>query len=78
MGEQFMSMELNKYKEKIVDVITNEITWRDYTAEEIAKVDAAEIELAKRNAEAEAKAAEKTALLNRLGITEAEAQLLLN
>ena len=66
------------YKEKIVNVETGEETWRDYTDAEIAQVEAAQAEVAQRQAEAEAKAAEKAALLDRLGITEAEAKLLLS
>ena len=60
---------------------TNEIVEREMNAEELAqwKADvayyAAKAELAK--AEAEAKATQKAALLNRLGITEEEAKLLL-
>ena len=65
------------YKEKIVNVETGEVTWRDFTAEEIAKVEAAQAEAVKRQAEAEAKAAQKAALLDKLGITEEEAKLLL-
>jgi hypothetical protein len=65
------------YKEKIVNVLSGKETWRDYTAEEIAEVEKAQAE-AKAEAEAEAKAAsDKAALLDRLGITEDEAKLLL-
>jgi N-acetylmuramic acid 6-phosphate (MurNAc-6-P) etherase len=66
------------YKEKIVNVATGEETWRDYTAQEIAEVEAAQAETAERLVEAEAKATQKAALLNRLGITEEEAKLLLS
>lgn len=66
------------YKEKIVDAATGEETWRDYTPAEIAKVEAAQAEAAERQAEAKAKAADKAALLDRLGITEEEAKLLLS
>jgi ribosome-binding ATPase YchF (GTP1/OBG family) len=60
---------------------TNEIVEREMNAEELAQWEAdvayysAKAELAK--AEAEAKAAQKAALLDRLGITEDEAKLLL-
>ena len=60
---------------------TNEIVEREMNAEELAQWEAdvayyaAKAELAK--AEADAKAAQKAALLNRLGITEEEAKLLL-
>jgi len=62
---------------KIVNCTTGEEIVRDATAEEIAqiKVDADNAEAAK--VEAEAKAAEKQALLDRLGITADEAKLLL-
>ena len=66
------------YKEKIVNITTGEETWRDYTDAEIAQVEAAQAEVAQRKAEAEAKAADKAALLNRLGITAEEAKLLLS
>lgn len=66
------------YKEKIVNIQTDQITWRDYTNEEIARVEAEQAEAAQRQAEAEAKAADKAALLNRLGITAEEAKLLLS
>ena len=66
------------YKEKIVNAATGEETWRDYTEAEIAEVEAAQAEAAERVAEAKAKAAKKEALLERLGITEDEAKLLLS
>jgi urease accessory protein UreE len=74
------------YKEKIVDAITGEESWRDYTAEEIAEVEAFNAELQKERLKAEtaeaakaaAKLAEKAALLTKLGITEDEAKLLLS
>ena len=50
---------------------------REASAEEIAEVEAAKAEYARRELEAEAKATQKAALLNRLGITEDEAKLLL-
>lgn len=59
------------------NVSDNTSILRDATAEEIADV---EISVAKRTAqlaEAEAKAQAKTELLDRLGITEDEAKLLL-
>lgn len=65
------------YKEKIVNVATGEETWRNYTSEEIAKVEAAQAEAAQRQAEAETRAAQRAALLDKLGITEEEAKLLL-
>ena len=59
------------YKVQIDDLV------RDATAEEIAKIEASKAEVLARQAEAEAQAAAKAALLARLGITEAEAKLLL-
>jgi hypothetical protein len=68
-----------KIIEKEFNVITGETTVieRDETAEETkARLDrAAKIEA--EQAEAEAKAAQRQALLNRLGITEEEARILL-
>ena len=63
------------YKEKIVNHETGEITWRDYTAEEIA-----EVEQAKARAEQEAqelanREAKRQSALNKLidlGLTEEE------
>ena len=70
------------YKEKIVDGLTGLETFRDYTKAEIAEVEA---EIAAKQAEATAraeaeavKAADKAALLAKLGITEDEAKLLLS
>ena len=62
---------------KIVDVTTGEEIVRDATAEEIAQMelDVANAE-ARKQAEA-AKAAQRQALLTRLGITEEEARILL-
>jgi len=64
------------YKEKIVNAITGEVTWRDYTKAEIAEVEAAQAEAEAKQAEAKIKAAQKAALLDRLGITAEEAELL--
>lgn len=65
-------------KKKIVDVNTGEETWLDLTAEEIAEVEAnraaAEIKIQQV---AEKKAA-RQALLDKLGIAEDEAKLLLS
>ena len=66
------------YREKIVNIQTGEETWREYTPEETSEVLAA---LAKAEAEEQAQveaAAAKAALLERLGITEEEAKLLLS
>jgi hypothetical protein len=67
----------NEYFEKIINVETGEETIRPYTEEEIAMMETAKAEAeAKTTAEA-AKAHERAALLERLGITEDEAALLL-
>ena len=66
------------YIERIVDATTGEETLRDYTAKEIAEVEKA---IADNEARAKAqatKAAEKAALLAKLGITDDEAKLLLS
>ena len=65
------------YKEKIINAETGEATFRNYTAEEVAEVEADQAAEVGAQAEAEAKAAQKAALLDRLGITEDEAKLLL-
>ena len=62
---------------KIVNYGTNEEIERPMTDAEFAQYEADQQANTLRKAEAEAKAAQKAALLNRLGITEDEAQLLL-
>ena len=68
-----------KIIEKEFNAITGEttVTERDETPQEVAEREAREVELTTRQAEAEAKAAQRQALLNRLGITEEEARILL-
>ena len=65
----------------IIDVESGEIIERELTAEEIAQQKADEAKMQDEEAKAEAKAKEeaeaKSALLERLGITEEEAKLLL-
>ena len=68
---------MTNYKEKIIDSHTGEETWRDYTVEEIAEVEKAQAEAEIRAAEQAAKAEQRAALLERLGLTEEEAKLLL-
>lgn len=66
------------YKELIVNLVTGEETWRDYTNEEIAAVEKAQAiaaEEAKKQAE---KQAARLGILEKLGITEDEAKLLLS
>jgi len=70
-------MAKSKIQIQEVNCTTGEEIIRDATAEEIAQIELDAINDAKRKAEAEAKAAEKQALLDRLGITADEAKLLL-
>lgn len=71
-----MSMQ-PKYQEKIIDLQTGEISFRDYTVEEIAEVEKTQTDAQAKIAEQAAKAEQRAALLERLGITEEEAKLLL-
>ena len=66
--------------EKEFNAITGQetITERDETAQEITEREAFQTEIAIKEAEAEAKATAKAALLAQLGITEEQARLLLN
>ena len=68
-----------KITEKEFNAITGEetITERDETTAEKKYREKTEADYAAAQAEAEAKAAQKAALLERLGITEDEAKLLL-
>lgn len=59
------------YKVQIDDEV------RDATAEEIAFIEKQRAEVEQRKTEAEAKAIQRQALLDKLGITEEEARLLL-
>jgi hypothetical protein len=65
------------YYEKIVNLETGEETLRDFTADEIAKIEAAQAKSLAEQLETEAKKASRAALLDKLGITADEAQLLL-
>jgi hypothetical protein len=69
---------MSKPQVKIVNCETGEEIITDATAEQIAQmeIDAANAEA--RKTEAEAKAAQKAELLERLGISEDEARLLLS
>jgi hypothetical protein len=62
---------------RIHDLATNEVIDREMTAAEIKVFEKEKAAEAAKLAEAEAKAAEKQALLDRLGITADEAKLLL-
>lgn len=66
------------YKEKIFNVQTGETTWRDLTAEEVEKIEQAKIIAEKQAQETEQIALAKNALLEKLGITQEEAKLLLS
>jgi uncharacterized protein (UPF0371 family) len=70
-------MAKSKLQIKEVNCTTGEEIVRDATAEEIAQIEFDAVNDVARKAEAEAKAAEKQALLDRLGITADEAKLLL-
>jgi hypothetical protein len=62
---------------RIHNIETNEVIDREMNDAEFAEYQADKATQAAAKAEAEAKAAQKAALLDRLGITEAEAKLLL-
>lgn len=76
MKEESMSMQ-PKYQEKIINIKTGEETWRDYSAEEIAEVEKAQAEAAELKAQLAAKDFARKAILEKLGLTEEEAKLLL-
>lgn len=61
----------------IINCETGEETLRELNAEELAQQEIDEAAVAARQAETEARAATRQALLTRLGITEEEARILL-
>lgn len=63
--------------ERIFDIATGEEVLKEYSKQQIAEVEIAKLEQEKRKAEQNKKAIEKMALLEKLGITEEEAKLLL-
>lgn len=65
------------YREKIVNAETGEETFRDYTAQEILVVEKAKAENEKELAEIEKRKKARQEILDRLGLTEEEARLLL-
>lgn len=67
---------MSDYQEKIVNLETGEITFRDYNSEEMAFVEAAKAEALIKIAEAKEKAAARQAIFDRLGITAEEAAVL--
>jgi len=70
-------MPNNKPQIKIVNCTTGEEIVRDATAEEIAQIELDAANATARKAEAEAKAAQRQAILDRIGLTADEAKLLL-
>ena len=62
---------------RIHDLSTDEVIDREMNDEEFAQWEADQVAQAALQAEVDAKAAQRQALLERLGITESEAQLLL-
>ncbi len=70
-------MPNNKPQIKIVNCETGEEIIRDATAEEIAQMEIDAANAAAQKAEAEAKAAARQAILDRLGLTADEAKLIL-
>jgi hypothetical protein len=63
---------------RIHDIETDEVIDREMNDEEFAKYQARQLEKDAEQAQADAKATAKTALLDRLGITAEEAVLLLS
>jgi hypothetical protein len=63
---------------KILDLSTGEEIEREMNEQEFAQYEAGQAAQAVRQAEAEAKATAKAALLEQLGITEEQAKLLLS
>jgi hypothetical protein len=68
----------NRPMVRIHNLETDEIIDREMTNAEFAQYEAEQTEVATKKAEAEANAIAKSALLNKLGITEDEAKLLLS
>jgi len=69
--------KFNRPMIRIHDLATNEIIDREMNDEEFSQWQAEQAENAKVQAEANAKAAKRQALLDKLGLTEEEAKLLL-
>lgn len=68
---------MNRPMIRIHNAETNEIIDREMNDTEFAQFEADQVAQAARKAEADAKAAQRQAVLNRLGITEEEARILL-
>lgn len=80
MAELFYYTEYHKMSKPMIRIHnteTNEIIDREMNDEEFAQHQINQATFLAQKAEAEAKAAQKAALLERLGITEDEARLLL-
>lgn len=65
-------------QEKIVNALTGEVIYRDYTAQELAEREKQQIEIEKYLAEIAAKEAKRQEVIAKLGLTQEEAQALLN
>jgi uncharacterized protein (UPF0371 family) len=70
--------KINKPQIKIVNCSTGEEIIRDATNEEIAQLEINSANDEKRKTEEEAKATQRQAILDRLGLTSEEASLLLS
>jgi len=70
-------MTKSKPQVKIVNAETGEEIVRDANAEELAQIELDAANAAARKAEAEAKQAQRQAILDRLGLTADEAKLIL-
>ena len=70
-------MTKTKPQVKIVDCETGEEIIRDANAQEISEIEARQAAKTEIQAEAEAKEAERQAILDRLGLTADEAKLIL-
>ena len=70
-------VKMTKPMIRFVDLDTDEVVDREMTNAEFAQYEADQAAEALLKAEAEAKAAQRQALLTRLGITEEEARILL-
>jgi hypothetical protein len=70
--------KINKPQIKIVNCSTGEEIIRDATNEEIAQLEINSANDKKRKTEEEAKATQRQAILDRLGLTSEEASLLLS
>lgn len=65
-------------KKAIINVATGEVSYVDFTSEEISEQAIKQAKAEAQLAEAQVKATAKAALLEQLGITEEQAKLLLN